>query len=98
MKSQTTAAEYLKAYFDQPLDFSSYPAVERLLTDAILPEEQRAEVVAALVQTIDAGPGRPAPQTRVPCWNDCRTCCPGGSERPGRRGLHRPPLSCDSEH
>ncbi|MEV7413112.1 hypothetical protein AB0O04_35375, partial [Streptomyces althioticus] len=61
VKSQETAAEHLKAYFDQPLEFSRYLAAERLLTDANLPEEKRAEVVAALVQTIAAGPGGPAP-------------------------------------
>ncbi|WP_369153361.1 hypothetical protein [Streptomyces sp. R17] len=61
VKSQQTAAEHLKAYFDQPLEFSRYLAAERLLTDANLPDEQRAEVVAALVQTIAAGPAGPAP-------------------------------------
>ncbi|MGA5629825.1 TRADD-N-associated membrane domain-containing protein [Streptomyces cellulosae] len=60
VKSQTTAAEHLKAYFDQPLEFSRYLAAERLLTDANLPDEQRADVVAALVQTIAAGPAGPA--------------------------------------
>ena len=29
VKSQTTAAEHLKAYFDQPLEFSRYLAAER---------------------------------------------------------------------
>ncbi|MCX4618005.1 hypothetical protein ACFZAB_34130 [Streptomyces albogriseolus] len=61
VKSQETAAEHLKAYFDQPLEFSRYLAAERLLADANLPDEQRAEVVAALVQTVAAGPGGPAP-------------------------------------
>ncbi|MGA5599623.1 TRADD-N-associated membrane domain-containing protein [Streptomyces griseoincarnatus] len=61
VKSQQSAAEHLKAYFDQPLEFSRYLAAERLLADANLPDEQRAEVVAALVQTVAAGPGGPAP-------------------------------------
>ncbi|MCI3150208.1 hypothetical protein ELQ39_00055 [Streptomyces sp. GB4-14] len=61
VKSQQTAAEHLKAYFDQPLEFSRYLAAERVLTDANLPEEKRAEVVAALVQTIAAGPAGAAP-------------------------------------
>ncbi|MBT3167540.1 hypothetical protein HTV80_31285 [Streptomyces sp. Vc74B-19] len=66
VKSQQTAAEHLKAYFDQPLEFSRYLAAERLLADANLPDEQRAEVVAALVQTVAAGPAGPAPvDTRV---------------------------------
>ncbi|EMF30509.1 hypothetical protein H114_03486 [Streptomyces gancidicus BKS 13-15] len=60
VKSQQTAAEHLKAYFDQPLEFSRYLAAERLLSDADLPEEKRAEVVAALVQTVAAGPAGPA--------------------------------------
>ncbi|ALV48132.1 hypothetical protein ASR50_34465 [Streptomyces sp. 4F] len=61
VKSQQTAAEHLKAYFDQPLEFSRYLAAERLLADANLPDEQRAEVVAALVQTVAAGPAGAAP-------------------------------------
>ncbi|MFI1956966.1 hypothetical protein ACH46L_03495 [Streptomyces althioticus] len=61
VKSQQTAADHLRAYFDQPLEFSRYLAAERLLADASLPEEKRAEVVAALVQTVAAGPGGPAP-------------------------------------
>ncbi|MFG2351859.1 TRADD-N-associated membrane domain-containing protein [Streptomyces phaeochromogenes] len=59
--SQQTAAGHLKAYFDQPLEFSRYLAAERLLTDAGLSEEKRAEVVAVLVQTVAAGPVATAP-------------------------------------
>ncbi|MFI5555487.1 hypothetical protein [Streptomyces sp. NPDC051738] len=61
VKSQQSAADHLKAYFDQPLEFSRYLAAERLLADAGLSEEERAEVVAVLVQTIVAGPGPNAP-------------------------------------
>ncbi|MFF9307091.1 hypothetical protein [Streptomyces sp. NPDC014777] len=61
VKSQQTAAEHLKAYFDQPLEFSRYLAAERLLADAGLPDEQRAAVVAQLVQMIAAGPGAGEP-------------------------------------
>ncbi|MER5298944.1 hypothetical protein ABT039_05705 [Streptomyces lasiicapitis] len=61
VKSQQSAADHLKAYFDQPLEFSRYLAAERLLADASLSDEKRAEVVAVLVQTIAAGPGPNAP-------------------------------------
>ncbi|MFI8942780.1 hypothetical protein [Streptomyces syringium] len=57
VKSQQSAADHLKAYFDQPLEFSRYLAAERLLADTGLSDEKRAEVVAVLVQLIAAGPG-----------------------------------------
>ncbi|MBT2411619.1 hypothetical protein J7I94_13750 [Streptomyces sp. ISL-12] len=59
IKSQETAAEHLKAYFDQPLEFSRYLAAERLLNDAKLTDDQRAEVVGELVKLIAAGPPNP---------------------------------------
>lgn len=59
IKSQETAAEHLKAYFDQPLEFSRYLAAERLLSDAKLTDDQRAEVVGELVRLIAAGPPNP---------------------------------------
>ncbi|MGA5893925.1 TRADD-N-associated membrane domain-containing protein [Streptomyces venetus] len=61
VKSQQSAADHLKAYFDQPLEFSRYLAAERLLADTGLPDDKRAEVVAMLVQTIAAGPGATPP-------------------------------------
>ncbi|MFD9460217.1 hypothetical protein [Streptomyces sp. NPDC060027] len=61
VKSQQSAADHLKAYFDQPLEFSRYLAAERLLADTGLSDEKRAEVVAGLVQTIAAGPESNAP-------------------------------------
>ncbi|MER6694778.1 TRADD-N-associated membrane domain-containing protein [Streptomyces minutiscleroticus] len=61
VRSQETAAEHLKAYFDQPLEFSRYLAAERLIADSHLSDEQRAEVVMALVQAIAAGPDREVP-------------------------------------
>ncbi|MEU3491559.1 TRADD-N-associated membrane domain-containing protein [Streptomyces massasporeus] len=61
VKSQQTAADHLKAYFDQPLEFSRYLAAERLLADTGLSDEKRAEIVAVLVQTIAAGPVPNAP-------------------------------------
>ncbi|MFV8133202.1 TRADD-N-associated membrane domain-containing protein [Streptomyces syringium] len=57
VKSQQSAADHLKAYFDQPLEFSRYLAAERLLADTGLSDARRAEVVAVLVQLIAAGPG-----------------------------------------
>ncbi|MCM3301460.1 hypothetical protein M4D73_25055 [Streptomyces pseudogriseolus] len=77
VKSQQTAAEHLKAYFDQPLEFSRYLAAERLLTDANLPDEKRAEVVAALVQTIAAGSGGPAPADARALLDQLQDLIPG---------------------
>ncbi|MFJ8596628.1 hypothetical protein [Streptomyces sp. NPDC093598] len=59
IKSQETAAEHLKAYFDQPLEFSRYLAAERLLNDVELTDDQRAEIVGELVKLIAAGPQAP---------------------------------------
>jgi hypothetical protein len=59
VRSQETAASHLRAYFDQPLEFSRYLAAERLVADANLTEEQRAEVVTALAQAMIAGPVAP---------------------------------------
>ncbi|WP_251093109.1 hypothetical protein [Streptomyces sp. Caat 7-52] len=59
VKSQETAAAHLRAYFDQPLEFSRHLAAERLITDAALTPAQRAEVLMALVQTMVAPPGGP---------------------------------------
>lgn len=56
IKSQETAAGHLRAYFDQPLEFSRYLAAERLVADANLSEERRSEVVSLLVQAMIAGP------------------------------------------
>ncbi len=77
VKSQQTAAEHLKAYFDQPLEFSRYLAAERLLADATLPEEKRAEVVAMLVQTIATGPGGPAPADTKALLEQLQDLLPG---------------------
>jgi hypothetical protein len=57
IRSQETAAGHLRAYFDQPLEFSRYLAAERLITDAGLSNEKRAEILNLLVQTVLAGPG-----------------------------------------
>ncbi|MEU6495714.1 hypothetical protein [Streptomyces sp. NPDC046984] len=57
VKSQETAAEHLKAYFDQPLEFARYLTAERLITEAGLTEDQRREAVLVLVKGLAAPPG-----------------------------------------
>lgn len=52
IRSQETAAAHLRSYFEQPLEFSRYLAAERLIADAGLSEERRAEVLAALVEAM----------------------------------------------
>src|SRR6202012_436719 len=53
MRSQESAASNLRAYFDQPLEFSKYLAAERLLAaSGELTDERRADIVGALVQAI----------------------------------------------
>ncbi|MFH9858590.1 hypothetical protein [Streptomyces sp. NPDC017202] len=56
IRSQEAAAGHLRAYFDQPLEFSRYLAAERLMADAGLSDEKRAEVLSLLVQAMIAGP------------------------------------------
>ncbi|MEV7130515.1 hypothetical protein [Streptomyces sp. NPDC093260] len=57
VKSQEAAAKHLRGYFDQPLEFSRYLAAERLIADAGLTLEQRAEVLTALVRVMVAPQG-----------------------------------------
>ncbi|MET8840419.1 ATP-binding protein [Streptomyces rubiginosohelvolus] len=59
VRSQEAAAEHLRAYFDQPLEFSRYLAAERLITDARLNSEQRAQILSTLVQAMISGPAVP---------------------------------------
>ncbi|MGM9386831.1 hypothetical protein [Streptomyces antibioticus] len=59
--SQEAAAGHLRAYFDQPLEFSRYLAAERLMADADLSEEHRAEILSLLVQAMIAGPSLQTP-------------------------------------
>ncbi|MFI5758486.1 hypothetical protein [Streptomyces sp. NPDC051569] len=61
VKSQETAAAHLRAYFDQPLEFSRYLAAERLIADSALTDEQRAEALTALVQAMVTPPAPIAP-------------------------------------
>ncbi|WP_159392535.1 hypothetical protein [Streptomyces niveus] len=56
VRSQEPAAEHLRIYFDQPLEMARYLAAERLVAGANLPDEQRAEVLAAIVTAMVAGP------------------------------------------
>lgn len=50
VRSQESAASHLRAYFDQPLEFSRYLAAERLLVG--LTSDQRASIIAVLVQDV----------------------------------------------
>lgn len=59
VRSQEAAASHLRAYFDQPLEFSRYLAAERLVADSNLSDEQRAEVVTELAKAMIAGPAAP---------------------------------------
>src|SRR5262249_12399359 len=53
IRSQESAADHLRAYFDQPLELSRYLAAERLLADAKeLTPDQRAPILTSLVQSI----------------------------------------------
>ncbi|MFD7765665.1 hypothetical protein [Streptomyces sp. NPDC059787] len=60
IRSQESAARHLHAYFAQPLEFSRYLAAERLMANAGLSDEKRADVLRLLVQTMIAGPVDPA--------------------------------------
>ncbi|MFI5886464.1 hypothetical protein [Streptomyces sp. NPDC051554] len=57
VRSQETAAGHLKAYFDQPLEFSRFLAAERLVADSGMTQEQRAAITAELARAIVARPG-----------------------------------------
>jgi hypothetical protein len=63
VRSQESAAAHLRAYFDQPLEFSKYLAAERLLaTNADLDGDKQAAILTALVQAIVV-PSPPASAT-----------------------------------
>ncbi|WP_440089785.1 TRADD-N-associated membrane domain-containing protein [Streptosporangium sp. LJ11] len=60
VRSQESAAGHLRAYFDQPLEFSRYLAAERLLEAMeTLEPEQRAAIAGDLLRAI-VTPGQPA--------------------------------------
>ncbi len=59
VKSQETAASHLRAYFEQPLEFSRFLAAERIARDSGLDDDQRAEVLASLVTAMVTGPVAP---------------------------------------
>ncbi|MFE7535234.1 hypothetical protein ACFU67_13290 [Streptomyces rhizosphaericola] len=65
IRSQEAAATHLRSYFDQPLELSRYLAAERLVADGGLTQEQRGEILSALVQAMVAGPQPPAPPQAV---------------------------------
>jgi len=63
IRSQETAAERLRAYFDQPLDFSKYLAAERLLASAgYLDSSQRETILTQIIGAVVST--RPIPQKR----------------------------------
>ncbi|MFF0055898.1 hypothetical protein ACFYRI_16065 [Streptomyces microflavus] len=66
IRSQESAATHLRSYFDQPLELSRYLAAERLVADGDLTQEQRAELLSALVQAMVAPPVPPMIVTPVP--------------------------------
>ncbi|MEV7857065.1 hypothetical protein [Streptomyces sp. NPDC088183] len=59
IRSQEAAASHLRTYFDQPLELSRYLAAERLIVDGDLSQQQRADVLSALVQAMVASPAQP---------------------------------------
>ncbi|MEV7492221.1 hypothetical protein AB0O08_15880 [Streptomyces anulatus] len=65
VRSQEAAATHLRSYFDQPLELSRYLAAERLVADGDLSQEQRGEILTALVQAMVAGPQPPPPPQSV---------------------------------
>ncbi|WP_327123719.1 hypothetical protein [Streptomyces sp. NBC_01727] len=66
IRSQEAAATHLRSYFDQPLELSRYLAAERLIADGDLSQEQRGEVLSALVQAMVAAPPAPQPPVQAP--------------------------------
>ncbi|WP_327429860.1 hypothetical protein [Streptomyces sp. NBC_01236] len=66
VRSQESAAGHLRAYFDQPLEFSRYLAAERLIADAELTSEQRAEILGSLVRAMVASEGSASGQAPAP--------------------------------
>jgi hypothetical protein len=61
IRSQETSAERLRAYFDQPLEFSKYLAAERLLASAgYLDSSQRETILAQIIGAVVST--RPIPE------------------------------------
>ncbi|MGW1894129.1 hypothetical protein ACWCP6_28360 [Streptomyces sp. NPDC002004] len=56
VRSREASASHLRAYFNQPLEFSRYLAAERLISEAQLTNEARAEILASLVQAMVTPP------------------------------------------
>lgn len=57
IKSQETASVALRSYFDQPLELSRYLAAERLMVDAGLDPDKRAELLGLIVKAMLIPPG-----------------------------------------
>lgn len=61
LRSQEVSAAHLRAYFDQPLEFSRFLAAERLISRARVSDAHRAEITKDLVAAITRQPVPPAP-------------------------------------
>jgi hypothetical protein len=61
VRSQESSAAHLRAYFDQPLEFSRYLAAERLVADAQLSNEERVQLLASVVQAMVQSSARSIP-------------------------------------
>jgi hypothetical protein len=77
IRSQETAARYLRAYFDQPLAFSRYLAAERLLSSqSELKSEERDAmlriIVSAMVGALISTASRI--QGMMILFNSCASC------------------------
>jgi Cyanobacterial TRADD-N associated 2-Transmembrane domain len=65
VRVQESAANHLRTYFGQPVEFSRYLVAERLLTMSNLGDEERAAILAAFTQVIQ---GSGAPVSSDPAW------------------------------
>ncbi|MGW4393102.1 hypothetical protein [Streptomyces sp. NPDC004685] len=73
VRSQEAAANHLRPYLDQPLEFSRNLAAERLVAESRLTEEQRAKVVTELAMAVIAGPTSPAGDTANGAQGEARS-------------------------
>ncbi|MFI6909765.1 hypothetical protein ACIBKY_51480 [Nonomuraea sp. NPDC050394] len=62
VRSQESTASHLRAYFNQPLEFSRYLATERFYTAALkeLPDEHRAELAGQVLRAMMTPPAAEA--------------------------------------
>ncbi|MFG2956329.1 hypothetical protein ACGF5O_21730 [Streptomyces sp. NPDC048291] len=83
VRSQEISAGHLRAYFDQPLEFSRYLAAERLIADVDMSHDQRAAILGGLVRSMTAPNGQsvqipPEPiSSTEPVQHEGRNASPG---------------------